>query len=68
METRSIFTVRRLTQFLRQPAEGSNVHERRRIGTALGAGADVYCYFKHEGEGMSPRMAKTLEALVPSAA
>ena len=39
-----------------------------RIGPALGAGADVYCYFKHEGEGMSPRMAKSLEALVPSAA
>ena len=39
-----------------------------RIGPALGAGGDVYCCFKHEGEGMSPRMAKTLEALVPSAA
>jgi len=23
-------------------------------------------YFKHEGEGMSPRMAERLEALVPS--
>jgi uncharacterized protein YecE (DUF72 family) len=37
-----------------------------RIEPALAAGGDVYCYFKHEGEGMSPRMAERLEALVPS--
>ena len=37
-----------------------------RIEPALAAGSDVYCYFKHEGEGMSPRMAERLEALVPS--
>ncbi len=35
-----------------------------RIGPALEAGADVFCYFKHEGEGMSPRMAKRLEAML----
>jgi len=39
-----------------------------RIAPALAAGSDVYCYFKHEGEGMSPRMAERLEALVPSLA
>ncbi len=35
-----------------------------RIRPALGADADIYCYFKHEGEGMSPRMAERLEALL----
>ena len=33
-----------------------------RIGPALDAGADVFCYFKHEDEGASPQMAKRLEA------
>ena len=33
-----------------------------RIGTALAGGADVFCYFKHEDEGASPKMAKRLEA------
>ncbi|MFB3737767.1 MAG: DUF72 domain-containing protein [Candidatus Velamenicoccus archaeovorus] len=36
-----------------------------RIAPALAAGADVYCYFKHETEGMSPRLAERLEALLP---
>jgi uncharacterized protein YecE (DUF72 family) len=31
-----------------------------RIGPALTSGSDVYCYFKHEGEGMSPRLADRL--------
>lgn len=31
-----------------------------RIGSALAAGNDVYCYFKHEDSGLSPRMAKRL--------
>jgi uncharacterized protein YecE (DUF72 family) len=35
-----------------------------RIGPALEAGSDVFCYFKHEGEGASPRMAKRLEAML----
>jgi len=35
-----------------------------RIGAALEAGADVFCYFKHEGEGASPKMAKRLEAML----
>jgi uncharacterized protein YecE (DUF72 family) len=35
-----------------------------RIGPALEAGADVFCYFKHEDEGASPKMAKRLEALL----
>jgi uncharacterized protein YecE (DUF72 family) len=34
-----------------------------RIGPALAAGNDVFCYFKHEDEGASPKMAKRLEAL-----
>ncbi len=33
-----------------------------RIGPALAAGSDVFCYFKHEDEGASPKMAKRLEA------
>jgi uncharacterized protein YecE (DUF72 family) len=35
-----------------------------RIGPALGAGARVFCYFKHEDEGASPKMAKRLEAML----
>lgn len=35
-----------------------------RIGPALDAGSDVFCYFKHESEGASPRMAKRLEAML----
>ena len=32
-----------------------------RIGPAIAGGADVFCYFKHEDEGASPKMAKRLE-------
>ena len=32
-----------------------------RIGGALDADATVFCYFKHEDEGASPKMAKRLE-------
>ncbi|HZD17357.1 MAG TPA: DUF72 domain-containing protein [Actinomycetota bacterium] len=35
-----------------------------RIGPALAAGHDVYCYFKHEEEGASPRMAERLRDLL----
>jgi uncharacterized protein YecE (DUF72 family) len=35
-----------------------------RIGAALTAGSDVYCYFKHEDVGASPKMAERLEALL----
>lgn len=35
-----------------------------RIRPALDAGRDVFCYFKHEGEGASPRMATRLGELV----
>lgn len=35
-----------------------------RIGAALAAGSDVYCYFKHEDVGASPKMAERLEALL----
>ena len=35
-----------------------------RIGPALSAGGDVYCYFKHEDEGASPRMAERLGGIV----
>jgi len=38
-----------------------------RIGPALEAGATVFTYFKHEDEGASPKMAKRLEALLPTA-
>ena len=34
-----------------------------RIAPALAAGSDVYCYFKHEGEGASPKMARRLAML-----
>jgi uncharacterized protein YecE (DUF72 family) len=33
-----------------------------RIGPALAAGSDVFCYFKHEDEGASPKMAKRLRS------
>ncbi len=36
-----------------------------RIAPALDSGADVYCYFKHEDEGASPRLAERLEGLLP---
>jgi uncharacterized protein YecE (DUF72 family) len=35
-----------------------------RIGGALERGADVYCYFKHETEGASPRMAGRLASIL----
>jgi uncharacterized protein YecE (DUF72 family) len=35
-----------------------------RIGNALEAGNDVYCYFKHEDEGASPRMADRLRGMI----
>jgi len=35
-----------------------------RIREALDAGADVYCYFKHEDSAAGPRMAQSLEALL----
>ena len=35
-----------------------------RIGPALEAGHDVYCYLKHEDEGSSPKMADRLGAFV----
>jgi uncharacterized protein YecE (DUF72 family) len=35
-----------------------------RIGGALDSGATVFCYFKHEDEGASPKMAKRLEAML----
>jgi uncharacterized protein YecE (DUF72 family) len=36
----------------------------QRIGPAQEAGHDVYCYFKHEDEGASPRMAEDLRAVL----
>lgn len=35
-----------------------------RIGPALAAGTDVYCYLKHEDEGAAPKMALRLDALL----
>jgi uncharacterized protein YecE (DUF72 family) len=35
-----------------------------RIGPALEAGATIFCYFKHEDEGASPKMAKRLEDIL----
>lgn len=35
-----------------------------RIGPALEAGHDIYCYFKHEDEGASPKMADRLIAML----
>jgi uncharacterized protein YecE (DUF72 family) len=40
----------------------------RRIAPALDAGADVFCYFKHEEDGAGPKMAKRLEATLPPSA
>ncbi len=37
-----------------------------RIGSALQDGSTVYCYFKHEDEGASPKMAKRLEDILRS--
>ena len=39
-----------------------------RIGPALAAGSDVFCYFKHEDLGASPQMAKRLEDILRSKA
>ncbi len=39
-----------------------------RIGPALAAGSDVFCYFKHEDEGASPKMAQRLEDILRSKA
>ncbi len=38
----------------------------RRIGPALQSGADVFCYFKHEDAGASPKMAKRLNEILHS--
>jgi hypothetical protein len=40
----------------------------KRIGPALAAGSDVFCYFKHEDEGASPKMAQRLEDILRSKA
>jgi uncharacterized protein YecE (DUF72 family) len=37
-----------------------------KIGPALEAGNDIYCYFKHEDEGTSTKMAKRLETILRS--
>lgn len=37
-----------------------------RIGPALEAGHDVFCYFKHEDEGAGPKMADRLAGLIGS--
>jgi uncharacterized protein YecE (DUF72 family) len=39
-----------------------------RIGSALDAGRDVHCYFKHEDSAAGPRMAQALEAMVAASA
>ena len=36
----------------------------RRIAAALGEGADVFCYFKHEDKGAGPILAERMAALV----
>lgn len=38
-----------------------------RIGAVLSDGHDVYCYFKHEDDGASTRMADRLRSLLPAA-
>jgi uncharacterized protein YecE (DUF72 family) len=38
-----------------------------RIRGALDGGATVFCYFKHEDEGASPKMAKRLERALDTA-
>ena len=35
-----------------------------RIGPALDAGATIFCYFKHEDEGASPKMAQRLASML----
>ena len=35
-----------------------------RIRPSLEAGRDVYCYFKHEDEGLSTKMADRLQAML----
>ena len=40
----------------------------RRIKPALDADATIFCYFKHEDEGASPKMAKRLEETLRSTA
>jgi uncharacterized protein YecE (DUF72 family) len=35
-----------------------------RIRPALDAGSDIYCYFKHEDEGASTKMADRLRMIV----
>lgn len=37
-----------------------------KLGAALDAGADVYCYLKHEGTTTGPREAATLQSLIGS--
>jgi Uncharacterized conserved protein len=37
-----------------------------KISPALAAGTDVFCYFKHEDDGASPKMAKRLEEILRS--
>jgi uncharacterized protein YecE (DUF72 family) len=37
-----------------------------RIADVLGKGSDVFCYFKHEDEGASPKMAKRLASILES--
>jgi uncharacterized protein YecE (DUF72 family) len=39
-----------------------------RIGPALEAGSDVFCYFKHEEDGAGPKMAKRLAAALDARA
>lgn len=36
----------------------------RRIEDALGRGADVFCYFKHEDQGIGPKLALSLKSLI----
>jgi predicted transcriptional regulator len=38
-----------------------------RIRPSLEAGRDVYCYFKHEDEGASPKMAERLSTMIETA-
>jgi uncharacterized protein YecE (DUF72 family) len=36
----------------------------RRIESALARGAEVFCYFKHEDQGIGPKLALTLKGLI----
>jgi hypothetical protein len=38
------------------------------VRPALGAGSDVFCYFKHENEGQSTRLATRFAELLDGAA